>query len=232
MILPLEGRADLVVLPEMFTTGFSMQPEGLAEDMNGRAVAAMKEWSRRTGANIAGSIIIGEGGNFYNRLVWACPDGSVLTYNKNHLFRMGGEHEVYTHGKTAITVELKGWRIRPCICYDLRFPVWARNTGPGYDLFVCCANWPGARQSHWDILLRARAIENQCYVIGVNRTGTDGKGIVYTGGSAVVDFGGNIITGAGASETAVINSILDMEALTRYRQSFPAWMDADKFALS
>ncbi len=222
------GSADLIVLPEMFTTGFTMEPHGLAEEMSGRTVARMLQWARERGADIAGGVIIGEDGKYYNRLVWARPGGDVLTYDKRHLFRMAGEEKVYTAGDKNITVELKGWRIRPFICYDLRFPMWTRNSGKEYDVAVFTANWPAKRSYHWKALLRARAIENQCYVIGLNRIGTDGKGISYTGDSTVIDYAGNILFEKGPEEC--LHTVeLQYEGLIHYRESFPAWMDADPF---
>lgn len=222
---------SLVVLPEMFTTGFTMDPELLAEDMNSVTVTTMKRWSQKYSADIAGSVIIEDNNQYYNRLVWTSPDGVVKTYDKRHLFRIAHENEIYTPGKTNILVERDGWKIRPFICYDLRFPVCTRNTNPLYDILLFSANWPGSRQNHWEALLRARAIENQCYVIGVNRSGIDGKGLQYKGGSVIYDFKGEIIARAGESEE-VIQCTLEYDSLNEYRQSFPFWMDADHFIIS
>lgn len=232
IVLSISERTDLVVLPEMFTTGFTMEPSSLAEGMDGIAVTAMKDWSAKSGADITGSLIIHEDGKYFNRMLWVKPGGEIFYYDKRHLFRMGGEHKVYSQGETAVIVELCGWRIMPLVCYDLRFPVWSRNTGLKYDFMVCCANWPSARQYHWDTLLRARAIENQCYVAGVNRTGTDGKGVRYAGGSCLVDFAGNTLCDAGDMETAVIRYTVDPVKLKQYRETFPAWMDAESFSLN
>lgn len=223
------GRgSDLILLPEMFTTGFTMEPEKLAEEMDGRSVSVMREWSSGLNAHVAGSLIIKEKGMFFNRLIVASPDGGLDYYDKRHLFRMGGEERVYTPGRDNLTVNIKGWRVRPFICYDLRFPVWSRNSSDGYDLAVYCANWPTARSFHWETLLRARAVENQCYVAGVNRTGTDGKGIKYSGGSCIIGFRGDEILSAG-NEPAVHTAELSFQALLDYRKEFPAWMDADRF---
>ena len=171
--------------------------------------------------------MINEDGYYFNRLVWASPDGQTFTYDKKHLFRMAGEEKVYRAGKRRLTLELKGWRIRPFICYDLRFPVWMRNTTPPYDLAIVVANWPAAREIHWQMLLRARAIENQAYVVGVNRVGVDGNQIDYNGYSCVVDFQGNVHYQTLGHEVTQSAS-LSFSALKNYRDTFPAWMDRDK----
>ena len=218
---------NLILLPEMFSTGFSMNPNALAETMQESAVTWMKAKSKAIGVAIAGSLMIKENGHYFNRLVWVSPDGQTLTYDKKHLFRMAGEEKVYSAGKRRLTVELNGWRIRPFICYDLRFPVWMRNTDPPYDLAIVVANWPAAREIHWQMLLRARAIENQAYVIGVNRVGLDGNQIEYNGYSCVVDFQGNVhYQTVGHEVTQSAN--LSLTALKKYRETFPAWMDRDK----
>jgi predicted amidohydrolase len=223
-------KVDLIVLPEMFTTGFTMNAPACAQTMDGSGVQWMKKTARLTGTDIAGSMIIAGSGRFYNRLVWAKPDGSVQVYDKRHLFRMAGEHTVYTGGSANITVELNGWRVRPFICYDLRFPVWTRNKGRLYDLALFVASWPAKRAAHWNALLRARAIENQSFVIGVNRTGTDGNGVAYAGGTAAFDFAGIAIAdAAGAEGVSVI--LLQSRPLLEYREAFPAWMDADDFSI-
>ena len=221
---------DLVVLPEMFTTGFTMNARGCSQTMDGSAARWLRETARRIDADIAGSVIIAEEGRFYNRLLWAKPEGSVLHYDKRHLFRMAGEHETYAAGTANITVELKGWRLRPFICYDLRFPAWTRNKNNEYDAAIYVASWPAPRASHWTALLKARAIENLCYVIGVNRTGTDGNGVSYSGGSAVFDFAGTALVDAGASECVSIVK-LHRDQLLSYREKFPAWMDGDEFTV-
>jgi predicted amidohydrolase len=198
------------------------------EDMQGKTVSLMKEWSCRSNAYVAGSLIIKSNDRSFNRVVITSPDGETYNYDKRHLFRMGGEDKVYTGGKENLTVNIKGWRVRPFICYDLRFPVWSRNASDGYDLAFYCANWPAVRQHHWDTLLRARAIENQCYVAGVNRTGIDGRGIEYSGGSCVIGFRGEDIYSAG-TEPCVKTVELSLDSLLEYRKEFPAWMDADQF---
>ncbi len=231
LIHTINDDTDIVLLPEMFTTGFTMEPGHLAENMEGITVAAMKKWSRELKSSVAGSLIIEENGLFFNRLVAVTPDGEIFTCDKRHLFRMAGEQKIYTAGKDTITMNIKGWKVRPFICYDLRFPVWSRNIGNEYDLAFYCANWPAARAFHWDTLLRARAIENQCYVAGINRTGIDGKGVKYNGDSCIIGFSGETIFSAGRS-VSVHTTELSYSALQDYRRNFPAWMDADQFRIN
>ena len=197
--------------------------------------ASIPEIKNKIGADIKIFIesqvqLFSENDVFYNRLIWVKPDGKIFTYDKKHLFRMGGEDKVYTPGGTHLTVDLKGWRIRPFICYDLRFPVWSRNSGMEYDLAVYSANWPAARDFHWEILLRARAIENLCYVAGVNRTGHDRNKISYNGKSSVIDYYGNVMYCTDINES-VKTIELSYADLSAYRESFPAWMDSDRFEL-
>ena len=222
----IQEDTHLIILPEMFTTGFSMHPENLAQGMDGSAVQWLQEKTRQKNVDIAGSVIINAAGNFYNRLLWAKPDGRLLIYDKRHLFRMLGEEKVYSAGDKTITVPLHGWKISPFICYDLRFPAWTRNLSNHYDLAIFVANWPERRALHWKSLLQARAIENLCYVIGVNRVGTDGNGLTYSGDTCVIDPAGNILfqkAHAACTHTAQ----LSYSGLQEYRKSFPAWMDAD-----
>lgn len=182
--------ADLVILPEMFSTGFSMDSADLAEPEDGPSSIWLREQAQAIGAVVCGSLIIrAADGSYRNRLLWARPDGSWAHYDKRHLFRMAGEHKHYSAGDQQVVLQLKGWRVRPLICYDLRFPVWSRDP-QGTDLLLYTANWPGARRQHWNRLLPARAIENLCYVAAVNRVGEDGKGHGYTGDSQVLDFQG------------------------------------------
>jgi len=225
----LAGHTDLIVLPEMFSTGFSMEAEALAESMNGPTVGWMREEAAAMGCVITGSVIVRDQGRHFNRLVWARPDGSLAHYDKRHLFRMAGEHAHYAAGGSRLTVELKGWRICPLICYDLRFPVWSRNRGD-YDLLLYVANWPARRALAWSALLRARAIENLCYVAGVNRIGRDGNGASYAGDSVALDFLGRPLSSEGGGDR-VETAVLDLESLLAYRQSFPAHLDADGFEL-
>lgn len=220
--------SDLIVLPEMFSTGFTMSPSAAAEEMNGSSVKFLRRLADELNTDITGSIAVKENGVYYNRVVWAKPDGKIFTYNKRHLFRMAGEEKVYSGGSSLITIDINGWKIRPFVCYDLRFPVWTRNSGIQYDLALFISNWPAARAYHWDTLLRARAIENQCYVAGVNRTGSDGNGLLYNGRSSVIDYCGNAVYQADATE-CVHTLKLSFSELASYRESFPAWMDSDRF---
>ena len=223
------GHTDLVVLPEMFSTGFSMDAEGLAETMDGPTVDWMREEAAALGCVITGSLIVRDGPHCYNRLVWARPDGTTEHYDKRHLFRLAGEQDHFAAGSRRVVTELKGWRVCPMICYDLRFPVWSRSRGD-YDLLLYVANWPQRRAFAWSTLLRARAIENLSYVVGVNRIGKDGNGVTYAGDSVALDFLGQPLSSEGGGDR-VETVVLDREALTGYRNSFPAHLDADRFSL-
>lgn len=225
-LMPLAGTTDLVILPEMFSTGFTMNAGPQAETMPGPTLAWMQDQARRLEADITGSAIIREDSRLYNRLLWVKPDGQFFHYDKKHLFRMSGEHEVYAAGRELLTVTINGWRVRPFICYDLRFPLWCRNHNQDYDLAVFVANWPAARARHWRTLLQARAIENQSYIVGVNRVGTDGNGLAYRGDSAVIDPQGKVGY-HGEDREAVFTTTLSREDLDAYREVFPAWKDAD-----
>jgi predicted amidohydrolase len=222
----LVGATDLVVLPEMFTTGFTMNAGPWAETMEGPTLDWMRALAHRLKADITGSVIIRESGLFYNRLLWAKSDGQHFTYDKKHLFRMSGEHEVYAAGQNLLTVGINDWRVRPFVCYDLRFPLWCRNQQMAYDLALFVANWPAARAVHWRTLLRARAIENLCYVAGVNRVGTDGNGRTYQGDSTVIDPRGTLLYHCEQQEDA-FTITLSRDELATYREAFPAWKDAD-----
>ena len=223
--------ADLVILPEMFSTGFSMDSADLAEPEDGPSSIWLREQAQAIGAVVCGSLIIrAAGGSYRNRLLWARPDGSWAHYDKRHLFRMAGEHKHYSAGDQQVVLQLKGWRVRPLICYDLRFPVWSRDP-QGTDLLLYTANWPGARRQHWNRLLPARAIENLCYVAAVNRVGEDGKGHGYTGDSQVLDFQGETLLAAGDGD-GVFRTTLSSEALAAYRERFPAHLDADAFTMN
>lgn len=223
--------ADLVILPEMFTTGFSTQSEVLAEPEQGATYDWLREQALRLRAVITGTLIVqAADGSYRNRLLWAQPDGRMLHYDKRHLFRMAGEHEHFTAGAEQALFEVKGWRVRPLICYDLRFPVWSRDP-QNTDLLLYTANWPAARRNAWNRLLPARAIENLCYVAAVNRVGTDGHGYPYSGDSQVLDFLGDSLLDAGEGD-GVFKVSLKAEQLTRFRERFPAWRDADVFALT
>jgi omega-amidase len=220
------GQTDLILLPEMFTTGFSMSVETMAETMEGRSVEWMRSQSQENKAALAGTLIIKENGVYYNRMVWADPTGEIQYYDKRHLFSMGEEHLHYTAGDKRVTINFKGWRIRPLICYDLRFPVWSRNHDD-YDLLIYLANWPSARHQVWKSLLVARALENQCWCAGVNRTGTDGMNILYGGDSGIIDPRG-MATWMGDNSTAQIFS-LSLDELRKFRQKFPVLNDRDNF---
>ena len=225
---------DLVVLPEMFTTGFTMAAAEHAESMDGATVSWMLEHAQRLRAVVCGSLIVRERAHgrerFFNRLVWATPAGATVHYDKRHLFRYAGETERYTRGDERVVVEHCGWRIAPMICYDLRFPVWSRHAHD-CDALLYVANWPAARHTAWSTLLRARAIENQCYVIGVNRVGTDGEGRDYRGGSAVVDYLGDTMADC-ADGPRTANLALSRERLRSFRSRYPFHLDADRFNLS
>jgi len=222
--------AELIVLPEMFSTGFSMDSAALAEPENGPTSQWLLDQAARLQVLICGSLIIqAADGSYRNRLLWARPDGSLAHYDKRHLFRMAGEHKHYAAGEQQLLLELNGWRIRPLICYDLRFPVWSRDPH-STDLLLYTANWPAARRQHWNRLLPARAIENLCYVAAVNRIGQDGKGHAYSGDSQVLDFQGDSLLQAGA-EAGVFRVLLSAAQLAAYRQRFPADQDADPFTL-
>jgi predicted amidohydrolase len=225
----LVGHTDLVVLPEMFSTGFSMDAEALAEDMDGPTVGWLREEAAALGCVITGSLIVRDDGHCYNRLVWARPDGSLAHYDKRHLFRMAGEHEHFAAGSRRLIVTLKGWRICPMVCYDLRFPVWSRSRGD-YDALIYVANWPARRRLAWQSLLRARAIENLACVVGVNRIGRDGNGVTYAGDSVALDHLGQPL-GSDGDGDRVETAVLDLESLQSWRRSFPAHLDADEFEL-
>jgi omega-amidase len=227
----LAEETDLVVLPEMFSTGFSMTPEPVAQTMDSETVKWLQKTSAARGVHLVGSVMIVEDNQFYNRLMWTTPSGQLYTCDKRHLFRMAGEDKVYTGGSSLLTVSLKGWKIRPFVCYDLRFPAWSRNLGNAYDAAIYVANWPAKRAEHWQALLKARAIENLCYVIGVNRVGIDGKGLAYSGDSTVIDPVGNTLFEI-HDEPALRTVTLSREILEKWRRDFPAWMDADHDVLN
>ena len=231
LIEDIRDDTQLVVLPEMFTTGFTMNAAHLSQDMEGSSIKWLCDKSRQKNVDIVGSIIASDKGKYYNRLIWAKPEGDMFIYDKKHLFRMAGEDKVYTAGNKNITVELSGWRIRPFICYDLRFPLWTRNIDNTYDAAIFIANWPERRSLHWKLLLQARAIENQCFVIGVNRVGTDGNGHPYNGDSSVIDPWGNILFHK-HHEPCTDTVELSYDVLAKCRESFPFWMDADKDMIS
>ncbi|MCU0459223.1 MAG: amidohydrolase [Bacteroidales bacterium] len=224
---PNEG---IVVLPEMFTTGFTMNPAPLAEDMNGTTIRWMKERAAIGGYALCGSVIIGEEKRFYNRMVFVTPEGDVSFYDKRHLHTMSGEHTVYSRGNKRVVVNYREFSFNLQVCYDLRFPVWSRNRGDT-DVIVYSANWPSVRSNVWKALLVARAIENQCYVIGVNRVGTNPDGTTYTGDSAIFGPKGELLASLEPAAEGVASAILSRESLDKYREDMPVWRDADPFEL-
>lgn len=220
---------DLWVLPEMFTTGFSMHSSQLAEEQEGFTAKWMLAMAKHANATIMGSVITRENQHFFNRLYVAKPDGLLHHYDKRHLFRMADEHQHYSAGQDRIIVEVKGWKLCPLVCYDLRFPVWSRNATLEYDIVVYVANWPSARVSAWDTLLAARAVENHAYCIGVNRIGQDGNGIDYVGHSAVYSPKAECLLKLHDDEIGIID--VQKDPLTAYRKTFPAWKDGDQFTI-
>jgi len=232
-IMGISERTELVVLPEMFSTGFSMQPAKLAETMDGPTVAWMKEIAARKKVIITGSVIIKENDQYFNRLLWVLPDGNLGYYDKRHRFAFAGEDNEYTAGNKRLIARVKGWRINLQVCYDLRFPVWARqNAGgePEYDLLLYVANWPERRVHAWKTLLTARAIENQCFVVGVNRVGDDGNGIYHNGNSMVIDPLGEVLYQK-INDEDIHTITLEKETVENVRSRFPFWKDADEFKI-
>ena len=231
---------DLILLPEMFTTGFSMASSRLSEKMNGETVLWMQEMASKYKSVVCGSLIIEDEGKYYNRLIWMRPDGTHESYDKRHLFRMADEDQFFEAGKDKLIVELDGWKVCPMICYDLRFPVYSRNryetdrksfANPEYDLLIYVANWPSPRASAWSKLLMARAIENQVFVAGVNRIGKDEKQIDYIGGSALIDPKGELIWEASRAKEEETTQEINLDELNEFRKKFPLGMDADDFEL-
>jgi len=230
-ISSIQEETDLIVLPEMFSTGFTMNNKPLAEKIGGRTFEWMKKMAKEKSCVVTGSIIIEEKKKYYNRLIWMLPNGKFKTYNKRHLFRYAGEEKYYSAGKKKLIVDLKGWKICPMICYDLRFPVWIRNKNNEYDILIFVANWPERRNYPREALLLARAIENQSYVVGVNRVGKDGGAINHSGDSVFINPQGEVIGKAKPNEETVMAVSLSYSALDEWRKKFPAWMDADKFTI-
>ena len=220
---------DLIILPEMFSTGFSMKVEQLAEPMGGKTINWMLKMAETANSVIAGSIIIKEDNLNYNRFIWAEPNGSIKYYDKKHLFTMANEDQSYSPGNKKIIIEYKGWKICPFICYDLRFPMWNRNL-EDYDIALYVANWPERRSYHWKSLLIARAIENQCFVLAVNRVGTDGKGLFYSGDSSIIDPSGEIIYQKNNVES-IYQYTLDKNIIMSIRHNLPFLKDRDQFEL-
>ncbi|MCX6284900.1 MAG: amidohydrolase [Bacteroidetes bacterium] len=231
----LNEGVDLVILPEMFNTGFSINPEAFAEEMNGSGVAYLIKKAGDLDAVIIGSLLVKTGKGFFNRLVAVHPGGKVETYDKRHLFRLSEESRIISGGDQRLVVNVKGWKIRPLVCYDLRFPVWSKNTYSDeryeYDVLVYVANWPASRSNVWKTLLTARAMENQVYCIGVNRIGEDGHGTSHSGDSMAVDSKGKILSSASPGEEAVNIVTLSKQDLELYRVSFTLGMDWDRFSI-
>ncbi len=226
----LKGSSSIVILPEMFNTGFSMNVQALSESMDGETIAWMKEESGANKMIITGSLIINESDRFFNRMVWVQPDGKIAYYDKRHLFAYAGEDRHFSQGEKRLITSVNGIRFMLQVCYDLRFPVWSRQQGEEYDVLVYVANWPEKRSHAWKSLLAARAIENQCYVIGVNRVGTDGKGHRYSGDSSVIDPLGEILWQS-ANREENFTFIPDMQNLQEIRKELPFLKDADRFTL-
>jgi predicted amidohydrolase len=228
----IQEKTEIIVLPEMFNTGFSMRPEALAETMEGETVEWMKRVSRENSIVLTGSVMIEEAGHYYNRLIWMLPNGQYGHYDKRHLFAFGEEDKHYSPGNKRLIASVKGWKINLQVCYDLRFPVWARQkiteAGAEYDVLIYIANWPERRSHAWKTLLCARAIENQCYVVGVNRVGSDANNIYYSGNSLVIDPLGQVLYHM-ADEEDVNTITLQKEMLEDVRSKFPFWKDADSF---
>jgi predicted amidohydrolase len=231
ILAPLAGATDLVVLPEMFTTGFTMKPEEFAEPADGDTRAWLLELAGALDAAVGGSVAVNDNGRFFNRFMLALPGGPTYWYDKRHLFRMAGEHRHYDCGSHALIIEWRGIRLCPLVCYDLRFPVWSRRRPElEYDLLIYSANWPAARRHAWSTLLPARAIENQAFVAGVNRVGDDGNGVAHLGDSVVLDFTGQPLVEL--NDTAQVVTVpLDLDGLRAWRDKFPAHLDADAFIL-
>ena len=229
LLSQLKGKTDLAVLPELFTTGMLQKVEGLAEPNNGKTILAVKKYAKEYNFAITGSFLASDNGAYYNRAFFITPDGHEYYYDKRHLFRMAGEDHVFSSGTKRLIVNYLGWKICLMVCYDLRFPVWSRNIGNEYDLLVYVANWPEARKKAWKALLKARAIENMCYVCGVNRIGVDLREFKYHGDSRLYSPKGKNILKAKHNEELILTEKLNLEELQSFRIKFPAWMDADEF---
>ena len=242
----IQEKTEVIILPEMFSTGFSMKPELFAEKMNGETVQWVKNIAAEKKIILTGSVIVEDSSpstqgekKFYNRLIWMLPNGEYGIYDKRHLFAYGNEHTHYNAGSKRLIASVKGWKINLQVCYDLRFPVWARQSSSSreeeqkqeYDLLVYVANWPERRSLAWKTLLQARAIENQCYVVGVNRVGNDGNGIYHSGDSMIVDPLGEILYQK-TNDEDIFTYTLQKEKLVEVREKFPFWKDADSFNIN
>ncbi|MEZ4827330.1 MAG: amidohydrolase [Bacteroidia bacterium] len=235
MLSAAKVRPDIILLPEMFTTGFTMKPAQVAEEVEGTTMEWMMGLAQKYHALVGGSLVIREGKNYFNRFLFVDEEDIQLEYNKRHLFRLGGEDKPYQKGEEWVWYEYNGWKMVPLICYDLRFPVWSRNRAQAdgqlrHDILMYVANWPGKRIGHWETLLRARAIENQSYVIGVNRIGKDENGLEYPGHTMIVDPHGEVLAFNKGEET-LVTAELHRNVLLDWRKEFPVWLDADEFDL-
>ncbi|MDR2139296.1 MAG: nitrilase family protein [Tannerella sp.] len=230
LLRQLDGRTDLAVLPELFTTGSIRDPE-LADLMEGETASTLKQWAQAYRIALAGSFMAEENGKYYNRAFFVTPEGRLFHADKRHLFRAGGEDRYLEAGTKRLTVSFRGWNICLLVCYDLRFPVWSRNVANAYDLLLYCANWPAVRSDAWRILLPARAVENQACVCGVNRTGIDGAGHAFHGGSALYSPRGEKLADAGDAGEILLTCTLEKSMLESLRTRFPVWKDADAFEM-
>jgi omega-amidase len=232
-ISSLKERGDIIVLPEMFSTGFSMNAAAHAETMDGKSLQWMQKAAAEYQCVLTGSLMMKENGKFYNRLIWMPPDGACQFYNKRHLFALANEEKTYTAGTEKLIIEYKGWRIHPLVCYDLRFPVWSRRTKKtDYDVLIYVANWPERRVIAWSQLLIGRAIENQCYVVGVNRVGNDGNNIYHSGDSAVINFKGEMMNNACPNDVCIETISLSKKELNAWRRQLAFIEDADDFSIN
>ncbi|MFT5163649.1 MAG: omega-amidase [Alteromonadaceae bacterium] len=229
-LLVTAGPTDMIILPETFASGFAFEQPGVGEPTDGPALNWLKQTAKEKNAVMVGSVAVHQNDKNANRLYWVTPQGEVLHYDKRHLFRMGDEHHYVVAGQKREIFSIKGIRFLTNICYDLRFPVWSRNKND-YDVLLNIANWPGVRRRIWDTLLQARAIENQCYVVAVNRVGQDGKGVDYSGGTGVYDFKGEPLVLAADHQTQLVEFRLALDALNTFKQQFPAHLDGDEFEL-
>jgi len=231
LLLPLAGTTDLVIVPEMFSTGFSMESTRLAEPTDGLTLSTLRKWAADYNLAICGSFIAADKGHYYNRAFFLTPEGEHHFYDKRHLFRMGDEPQHFSAGRERVIFPYRGWNICMLVCYDLRFPVWSRNRENEYDLLIYVASWPEARRRVWDTLLEARALENMCYVCGVNRVGTDGYGLRYNGGSVIYSPRGEQIASVADDVMGSATIALDGGSLQQLRERFPVWKDADRFTV-
>jgi predicted amidohydrolase len=231
LITPLYNKTDIVILPEMFNTGFSMNPANLSEPPDGETFEWMRCIAEKGNFGLCGSYTVKENLNFFNRWVFVSPEKAIWDYDKRHLFSMGGEDKLFTAGRSKLIFSFRGVKISPYICYDLRFPVWSRNT-EGSDLIIYSANWPETRRNVWTTLLKARAIENQCFVAGSNRIGIDGEGIRYCGDSMIINPRGEIISSAEDNGECLVSSEISITELNSFRKKFPVKKDADGFSIN